>query len=48
MIDLILKSTFGHDQGALEAWSEHSHDIIMSAIEDYGRLILIVSSDHLL
>ncbi|KAJ3895364.1 cytochrome P450 [Lentinula edodes] len=41
MIDLILKSTFGHDQGALEAWSEHSHDIIMSAIEDYGRLILI-------
>ncbi|KAJ3818453.1 cytochrome P450 [Lentinula raphanica] len=41
MIDLILKSTFGHDQGALKAWSEHSHDIIMSAIEDYGRLILI-------
>ncbi|KAJ3991060.1 cytochrome P450 [Lentinula boryana] len=29
MIDLILKSTFGHDQGALEVWSEHSHDIII-------------------
>ncbi|KAJ3984413.1 cytochrome P450 [Lentinula detonsa] len=41
MIDLILKSTFGHDQGALEAWSENSHDIIMSAIEDFALLILI-------
>ncbi|KAJ3766660.1 cytochrome P450 [Lentinula raphanica] len=41
MIDLILKSTFGHDQGALKAWSKDSHDIIMSSIEDFALLILI-------
>ncbi|KAJ3753507.1 cytochrome P450 [Lentinula raphanica] len=41
MIDLILKSTFGHNQGALKAWSKDSHDIIMSSIEDFALLILI-------
>ncbi|KAJ6617000.1 cytochrome P450 [Mycena sp. CBHHK59/15] len=41
MIDLILKSTFGSHAGALDEWSEHSHNVILSAIEDYGRLILL-------
>lgn len=44
MIDLILKSSFGHHQGALDSWSEKGHNTILSAIEDYGRFILLVSS----
>ena len=43
MIDLILKSTFGNHPGALDEWSENSHNVFLSAIEDYGRLILLVS-----
>ncbi|KIK56498.1 hypothetical protein GYMLUDRAFT_230137 [Collybiopsis luxurians FD-317 M1] len=41
MIDLILTSTFGHNHDALGSWSEDSHNVILSSIEDYGRLILL-------
>ncbi|KAJ7233054.1 cytochrome P450 [Mycena rebaudengoi] len=41
MIDLILKSTFGNHFGALDEWSETSHNVFLSAIEDYGRFILL-------
>ncbi|KAJ7218138.1 cytochrome P450 [Mycena pura] len=34
MIDLILKSTFGNHYGALDDWSETSHNVILSAIEE--------------
>ena len=44
MIDLIMKSTFGNNPGALDGWSENSHNVLLTAVEDYGRLILLVKA----